>query len=98
VTAVKFFNSTKFGKQYENDMFVGDYHKGYLYHFDLSKERDKLMIDGVLRDKASDNITEWQKAIFGQGFGAITDIKVGPDGHLYVLTYQGTIFRLVPST
>jgi aldose sugar dehydrogenase len=97
-TAVKFFNSTKFGKQYENDMFVGDYHKGYLYHFDLSKERNKLILDGPLRDKVADNITEVQKAIFGQGFGGITDIKVGPDGYLYVLTYQGTIFRIVPST
>jgi glucose/arabinose dehydrogenase len=97
VTAVKFFNSTKFGKQYENDMFVGDYHRGYLYHFDLSKERDKLNLDGSLRDKVADNITELQKTIFGQGFGPITDIKVGPDGYLYVLTYQGTIYRLVPS-
>jgi len=97
-TAVKFFNSTRFGKQYENDMFVGDYHKGYLYHFDLSKERNKLMLDGPLRDKEADNTTELQKAIFGQGFGGITDIQVGLDGYLYVLTYQGTIFRLVPST
>jgi aldose sugar dehydrogenase len=98
VTAVKFFNSTKFGKQYENDMFVGDYHSGYLYHFDLSKERDKLILGGDLRDKVADSITELQKAIFGQGFGAITDIEVGPDGLLYVLTYQGAIFRLVAST
>jgi aldose sugar dehydrogenase len=97
-TAVKFFNSTEFGKQYENDMFVGDYHKGYLYHFDLSKERNKLILDGPLRDRVADNTTELQKAIFGQGFGGITDIKVGPDGYLYVLAYQGTIFRLVPST
>jgi len=97
-TAVKFFNSTKFGKQYENDMFVGDYHKGNLYHFDLSKERNKLMLDGPLRDMVADNITELQKVIFGQGFGGITDIQVGLDGFLYVLTYQGTIFRLVPTT
>jgi glucose/arabinose dehydrogenase len=25
-TALKFLNSDKFGKQYENDMFVGDFH------------------------------------------------------------------------
>jgi len=98
LTAVKFFNSTKFGKQYENDMFVGDYHKGNLYHFDLSKERTKLMLDGPLPDMVADNTTELQKVIFGQGFGGITDIQVGPDGYLYVLTYQGSIFRLVPST
>jgi len=97
-TAVKFFNSTKFGKQYENDMFVGSYHKGYLYHFDLSKDRNDLILDGPLHDKVADNTTELQKVIFGQGFGGITDIQVGPDGYLYVLTYEGTMFRLVPST
>ena len=27
--------------------------------------------------------------LFGQGFGGITDIEVGPDGYLYILTvYQ----------
>ena len=28
--------------------------------------------------------------IFGQGFGGITDIEIGPDGNIYVLTvYHG---------
>jgi hypothetical protein len=37
--------------------------------------------------------------LFGTGFGGITDVKVGPDGYLYVLTFQddgGSIFRIVP--
>jgi glucose/arabinose dehydrogenase len=37
-TAIKFLNSDKLGKQYENDIFVGDFHNGYLYHFDLNKK------------------------------------------------------------
>jgi hypothetical protein len=35
--------------------------------------------------------------IFGQGFGTITDLQIGPDGYLYVLTLAGTIYRIVPS-
>ena len=35
--------------------------------------------------------------IFGQGFGAITDIEVGPDGYLYIVGIQGTIYRIVPN-
>jgi hypothetical protein len=36
--------------------------------------------------------------IFGSEFGVITGIQVGPDdGYLYVLTYGGTIYRIVPS-
>jgi hypothetical protein len=35
-------------------------------------------------------------AIFAGGFGGITDIQVGPDGNLYVLSYPyGKIFRIV---
>ena len=29
-------------------------------------------------------------ALFGQGFGGITDIEVGPDGYLYILSVQLT--------
>ncbi|HEX5978797.1 MAG TPA: hypothetical protein VFY68_16055, partial [Nitrososphaeraceae archaeon] len=39
------------------------------------------------------------KALFGKGFGAITDIEVGPDGYLYIVSIGlGEIFRIVPST
>ena len=36
--------------------------------------------------------------IFGQGFGGITDLQVGPDGYLYVLSYTGSLFRILPIT
>ena len=39
---------------------------------------------------------ESRDAIFAGGFGGITDIQVGPDGNLYVLSYPyGKIFRIV---
>jgi hypothetical protein len=35
--------------------------------------------------------------VFGQGFGGITDIEVGPDGYLYVVSIgQEKIFKIVP--
>jgi aldose sugar dehydrogenase len=91
-TAIKFLNSDKLGKKYENDMFVGDFHNGYLYHFDLNKKRTALSLREPLKDKISNNPAELQKGgiIFGKRFGGITDIQVGPDGYLYVLSlYQG---------
>jgi len=39
--------------------------------------------------------------IFGAGFGVITDLQVGPDGYLYVLSYDksdGRIYKIVSST
>ena len=38
------------------------------------------------------------KALFEKGFGAITDIEVGPDGYLYVVSIGLKIFRIFPST
>ena len=90
VTALKFLNSDKLGKQYKNDMFVGDFHNGILYHFDLDKKRTGLSLTGQLKDKIANTSAELGSVVFGQGFGGITDIQVGPDGYLYVLSlYQG---------
>jgi aldose sugar dehydrogenase len=99
-TALKFLNSDKLGKEYENDMFVGDIKNGNLYHFELDKQRTGLLLDGPLADKVASN-EEINQAIFAQGFGGITDIEVGPDGYLYILTFgeeDGTIYKIVPTT
>lgn len=100
-TALVFLNSTKLGERYENDMFVGDINNGYLYHFDLIKNRTVLDLDykaGGLTDKVANTTSELTDVIFGRGFGGVTDIKVGPaDGYLYVVSHrQGTIYRIVP--
>jgi glucose/arabinose dehydrogenase len=112
-TAVKFLNSDKLGKQYENDLFVGDFNYGNLYHFKLNEDRTGLALDGPLADEVANAPNETKSIIFGTGFGGptalfikkhtdiggITDIEVGPDGYLYVLTFrqtQGAIFRIVP--
>jgi aldose sugar dehydrogenase len=97
VTAIKFLNSTKLGEEYDNDLFVGDINDGRLYHFDLSEDRTELSLHGALSDKIADNEDELSSAIFGTGFGGITDIEVGPDGYLYVLLYgQGKIIKIAP--
>ena len=99
-TAIVFLNSEKLGKQYHNDMFVADYEQGYIYHFKLNQDRTALILEGPLFDKISDSPEESENRIFGEGFGAITDIQVGPyDGYLYVVSSgaEGKIYRIVPS-
>lgn len=93
-TAIKFLDSDKLGKDYQNDIFVADIHNGNLYHFDLSKDRKHLLLKGPLEDKIANNADELQGAILGRGFNGITDIEVGPDGYLYVLSFAGSIFRI----
>jgi len=94
-TAIKFFNSDKFGKEFKNDMFVADFNHGNIYHFELNKKRTALSLDGPLRDKREDKPVESKKIIFATGFGGITDLQVSPDGYLYVLSGD-SIFRIVP--
>jgi glucose/arabinose dehydrogenase len=89
-TALKFLDSNVLGKGYENDMFVGDFNNGNIYHFDMSSDRLTLDLDGLLKDEIADTKDELKTSLFGQGFGAITDLEVGPDGYLYVLSlFQG---------
>jgi len=100
VTSIKFFNSDKLGKKYENDLFVGTFKGGFLYHFDLDKDRNQLLLKGGLKDKVANNDDELRDVIFARGFGPIgvTDLEVGPDGYLYVLVYgtDGAIYKIVP--
>jgi aldose sugar dehydrogenase len=98
-TGLDFLNSTGLGAAYQNDLFVGDYNNGNLYHFDLNENRTQLVLGGGLADRALDPGDQVGEILFGTGFGGITDVKVGPDGYLYVLTFQdggGSIYRIVP--
>src|ERR671918_2807714 len=96
-TAIKFFGSDRLGNQYKNDIFVSDITQGNIYHFDLIGNRTNLILDGLLADKMSNNSMENQDIIFGEGFGGISDLEVGPyDGYLYVVSLgHGNIYRIV---
>ncbi len=93
-TAIAFLSSAKLGVDYRNDVFVGDINNGNLYRFRVNAARNGFDFSNAdLADLVADNATELQEVIFGTGFGGITDIKVGPDGLLYVLSFgQGRIF------
>jgi aldose sugar dehydrogenase len=98
-TAIKFLGSDTLGNQYRNDIFVSDITQGNIYHFDLTGNRTNLILNGLLADKVSNNSTENQDIIFGEGFGGISDLEVGPyDGYLYVVSLgHGNIYRIVPN-
>lgn len=96
-TSIKFFHSEKLGIQYKDDIFVADVHNGRLYQFELNSDRTELKLSGSLEDKIANTTAELDGVIFGEGFGGITDLEVGPDGYLYVVSIgQGKIFRILP--
>jgi glucose/arabinose dehydrogenase len=87
-TALKFFNSDKLGSQYKNDVLVADANTGSLYRFDLNENRTELKLWGLLEDKIANTIDETRDIIFANGFGRITDLEIGPDGLMYVLSSE----------
>jgi len=99
LTSLIFLDSDKLGSQYRNDMFVGDVHNGRIYHFKLNNERNDLILPKVLAGKSTVNptVSEAKEIVFGEGFGGITDLTLGPDGYLYVVSIgQGKVFRILP--
>ena len=102
-TALIFLDSDKLGQHYQNDIFVGSAKRGLIYHFDLTKNREALDLSNDLADLVFDKNDESSKMIFGENFGVITDLEVGPDGYLYILsgfrgTDEGSIYRVIPNS
>ena len=97
-TKLKFLNTDKIGKEYENDLFVSDVHHGRIYHFDLNSTRTGFLLSGVVADKVADTDDETRDLIFASDFGGISDMEIGPDGYLYILSFaRGIIYRIVPA-
>ena len=95
-TALKFLDSGQLGEKYRNDLFVASFNLGEIYDFDLNENRTKLESS----NKGNNTIMEKldvKNVMFAQGLGQITDMDVGPDGNLYVLSKYldtPTIFRI----
>ena len=104
VTDLEFLNSTAFGPEYAYNLFVGDINNGNLYYFELNDNRTGIIFDANdleedLADQVADDDDELSQIVFGSGFeGGITDIETGPDGFLYVLTFNGSVYRILPAT
>jgi hypothetical protein len=47
VTDIEFYNSTKLGEKYANNIFGGDFLNGNLYFFTVNKERNGLVLDNI---------------------------------------------------
>jgi aldose sugar dehydrogenase len=99
-SALLFMTSDKLGPQYVNDMFVGDVHNGRIYQFDLTEDRTHLVLPPELAGKVIKNpkADGLDQIIFGKEFGGISDLKIGPDGYLYVVSVGlGKIFKIAPA-
>jgi glucose/arabinose dehydrogenase len=103
LTDLEFLNSTALGLEYAYNLFVGDINNGNLYYFELNDSRTGIKLDDNdledLTDQVADDEQQLSGIVFGSGFEeGITDIETGPDGFLYILTFNGSIYRILPVT
>lgn len=82
---------------YDSAALVGDSNNGNLYSFPLNPTRDGFELGGFtgLSDLVADTLAERNAVRIGSSFGAITDLKEGPDGAVYVVSItNGAIYRI----
>ena len=100
LTGIIFLDSDRLGDQYRNDMFVGSVNNGHIYHFELNSQRNDVAVPQALATRLIQNPINVgaQNVIFASGLGGVTDLTVGPDGYLYIVSIsQGKIFRILPN-
>jgi glucose/arabinose dehydrogenase len=96
-TGIAFPQNSSLGPVYEDAALVGDGNLGQLYAFPLNGTRTGFDVSGItgLADLVADSAEERDAVRFGQGFGLVTDLEMGPDGHLYVVSLSlGRILRV----
>jgi glucose/arabinose dehydrogenase len=95
------------GPRYANDLFMGAAAPvlvgGQMFRFKLTADRkgiaveDPRLADGVADNHAKYDITESESLLIGRDFGVVTDIKTGPNGHLFVVSLnKGAIYEILP--
>ena len=66
----------------------------------LNKDRTGFVFVGdssLAADLVLNKNDDESEITFRTGFGGISDIKEGPDGLIYVISYsEGTIYRIIP--
>ncbi len=90
-TGIVFPYGSSLGSAYDSVAIVADNTLGQLYSLPLNASRTGFVLTGGLADLVANTQVEANSARFGQGFGAVTDLKVAPDGELYVVDLAGTI-------
>lgn len=94
-TGIFFPYATSWGPGYNDRLLVGDNNLGNIYSFPLNAMRNGFVLTGGLADLVADSAAERDQVRIGQGFGVVTDIKRGPDNHVYVVSLsQGAIYRI----
>ena len=103
--AIGFIEGRALGPQFEGDLLVGAARPflqgGHLFRFNLTGNRRSIATDDPrLEDRVADNLHKWEiteseSLLLGRNFGVSTDIQMGPDGHVFIVSLSnGAIYEI----
>ncbi len=102
ITDLAFLADFTFDARYHDAVIFGGSNgrnAGRLHVLRLNAARNGFDVSGLpagLTDLVTDTNMELDELTFGSGFGVVTDIQIGPDRALYVLSLNGALYRIVP--
>ncbi|MCS6923197.1 MAG: PQQ-dependent sugar dehydrogenase, partial [Fimbriimonadales bacterium] len=88
-TSIVFLRSARFPADLRDHALVGDAW-GAISRFRPNATRTGFLFTGGLADTVADNSSERGALVWSDGWGIPTDFKIGPDGYLYICTYEGS--------
>ncbi len=98
IGGLAFLDTSAYGKALHNQLVVGDA-EGNLYLFAprAGNRRNRLNLSGALRDRVADTDGERVINLWDEDFGAVHDLRVGPDDYLYASDRSGgrIILRII---
>jgi glucose/arabinose dehydrogenase len=94
-TAILFPFGSALGASFDDSVLIADSNLGQIYEFPLNVSRDGFDLAAPLDDLIADTSAETDLLAIGDGFFVITDLDLGPDGLVYVLSLgTGSIYTL----
>ncbi len=97
VTSIAFLRSARFDAGVRDTAWVGESNNGGLYQFTLNANRDDFVLTGALADRVADSVSERNLSRVGTNWGVVTDLRLGPDGYLYVVSlFANRVYRIRP--
>ena len=100
VTAIEFVPDDVLGASSANSAFLGTVLTDSLIRYPLTDDSTGFALEEGLADNVDDNtakgdIGESEPYVVGTGFGVVTDIGLGPDGLLYVVSLSnGSVYAI----
>jgi glucose/arabinose dehydrogenase len=97
ITSIVFPLGSTLGPDYDQRALVGEANAGQLYSLPLNGARTAFDFSAipVLQDLVVDDASEDDPIVIGESLGVITDLEIGPDLDLYMVSHdQAKIFRV----